>query len=600
MVAALSLNACNKGKDKTIEDIKSDNPNSLVIKIDAEMQKIVTFEQGWNDEDKIFFYNTSQGSQLIPYSWFLALEQKDNSNRFRDNENIKKFGFIPQQKLADINPDGLPIGFVKDVNAAPFLPRDSDSPDLHRDYQEWMGFTCAACHTSEMRYNNQTFIIDGGSPWTDFQWFIIELTEALKATSVDEKKLTRFTKNILGKGKYNEKEKQRVKTEVDGFLISMNTYIENNYSGSTPYGFWRLDAFGAILNRVTSTLTGIKTNARPANAPVSYPVLWNTSQLRWVQWNGSVANHIARNIGEVTGVFGHTILNTSNKTERFDSSAKLDNLYELETLIGKLDSPNWGSPLPVINESLASKGKILYTKNCVMCHSIRDEAGHFPMTVPNELDKQFIEIKMIALGDIGTDKLMALNFVDLGGPLKVDPGDLRDYLDSDEKKNDKVLRGKLLGAVVKEIINKKIATGGSRPTQAYLDKLTGYHPQDEKDPFVMAYKARPLNGIWATAPYLHNGSVPNLEQLLLPDKDRRESFYVCSLDFDADKVGYLSEQGIDSCKFNTLDGQGNAIPGNSKDGHTGQNYTQTRGDNNKFRNFRSDERKQLIEYMKTL
>src|SRR5262249_17411833 len=34
------------------------------------------------------------------------------------------------------------------------------------------------------------------------------------------------------------------------------------------------------------------------------------------------------------------------------------------------------------------------------------------------------------------------------------------------------------------------------------------------------YKARPLDGIWATAPYLHNGSVPNLTELLKPAAQR--------------------------------------------------------------------------------
>ena len=33
---------------------------------------------------------------------------------------------------------------------------------------------------------------------------------------------------------------------------------------------------------------------------------------------------------------------------------------------------------------------------------------------------------------------------------------------------------------------------------------------------LLAYKARPLTGIWATAPYLHDGSVPTLYDLLLP------------------------------------------------------------------------------------
>ncbi|MEJ7604887.1 MAG: hypothetical protein WKF37_01120 [Bryobacteraceae bacterium] len=42
------------------------------------------------------------------------------------------------------------------------------------------------------------------------------------------------------------------------------------------------------------------------------------------------------------------------------------------------------------------------------------------------------------------------------------------------------------------------------------------------------YKARPLNGIWAVAPYLHNGSVPNLFELLSPYADRSKDFWLGS------------------------------------------------------------------------
>ncbi|MFT7562053.1 MAG: hypothetical protein ACI93R_003987 [Flavobacteriales bacterium] len=70
----------------------------------------------------------------------------------------------------------------------------------------------------------------------------------------------------------------------------------------------------------------------------------------------------------------------------------------------------------------------------------------------------------------------------------------------------------------------------------------------------MAYKARPLNGIWATAPYLHNGSVPSLYELLLParrDDDElaegeparefRPDEFVGSREFDPIKVGFKAE-----------------------------------------------------------
>jgi hypothetical protein len=46
---------------------------------------IVYLNQNWSPEESNRFYFTPQGSQLIPYDWFLALEQYDSTTLFRDN-----------------------------------------------------------------------------------------------------------------------------------------------------------------------------------------------------------------------------------------------------------------------------------------------------------------------------------------------------------------------------------------------------------------------------------------------------------------------------------------------------------------------------------
>ena len=66
----------------------------------------------------------------------------------------------------------------------------------------------------------------------------------------------------------------------------------------------------------------------------------------------------------------------------------------------------------------------------------------------------------------------------------------------------------------------------------------------------------PLDGIWATAPYLHNGSVPTLRALLAPPDQRPKTFYVGSRDFDPVNVGYDITAGPDRFLFDT------SIPGN--------------------------------------
>lgn len=566
---------------------------------------VVILDQGWNEDEMLDFYNTSQGSQLLPYSWFLALEQADNSDLFRDNKNIKRLGFISQDPIsAGRNPDGLPIGFVKDDNPEDFLvpaltKRLSSSSQANQ--MEWLGLTCAACHTSEIEYGDKILRINGGPAQSDFPAFLDTLSKALAATTHDDAKLTRFAKKILAEGGYNETEKQALKTQLAAYTDWLNNYIDINYGGlTTPYGYGRLDAFGAILNRVTSNLLDIPSNGTPANAPVSYPFLWNTSDLDWVQWNGSVSNHIARNVGEVTGVFADTILKTDNDKERFDSSAKIKNLYRLEQLMAKLKSPKWGPPLPAIDYDKAEKGKVLYVNNCVGCHGIRDDNGQFPMTQPNAVGKQFIQTHLSPLETIGTDPLMAMNFVD--PRFNVDPGPLRPYLDEKFRNDPKVPRGAVLSAVGKNIIGKQLAAIQPPVDEKQQLELSGYHLPDETPPInpPLAYKARPLNGIWSTAPYMHNGSMANLYQTLLPDNERETSFYVGSKKFDPQKVGFESNQQGNHFLFKTVDDKGVPIPGNSNKGHSGNSFTKTRGEDGQWRDFTDEERYQLIEYMKTL
>ena len=104
----------------------------------------------------------------------------------------------------------------------------------------------------------------------------------------------------------------------------------------------------------------------------------------------------------------------------------------------------------------------------------------------------------------------------------------------------------------------------------------------------LAYKGRSLSGVWATAPFLHNGSVPSLSQLLKKPEDRMKTFFVGSRKFDPEEVGlqYKTASPI-SFEFRTHDDEGKPIPGNSNAGHehgTG---------------LKDGQKRDLIEYMKT-
>jgi mono/diheme cytochrome c family protein len=99
------------------------------------------------------------------------------------------------------------------------------------------------------------------------------------------------------------------------------------------------------------------------------------------------------------------------------------------------------------------------------------------------------------------------------------------------------------------------------------------------------YVARPLTGVWLLAPYLHNGSVPTLWDLLSPADARPKTFHRGYDVLDLERVGFAAttpEAAARGFRFDTgLKGNGNA-------GHVyGTDLSEP-------------EKRALIEYLKTL
>ena len=102
----------------------------------------------------------------------------------------------------------------------------------------------------------------------------------------------------------------------------------------------------------------------------------------------------------------------------------------------------------------------------------------------------------------------------------------------------------------------------------------------------MDYKARPLTGVWATAPYLHNGSVPSLAELLKPEQDRVPAFYVGNNEFDFKNVGLSTDPSPGAVLFDTR-----TTKGNKNTGHTGPEYGTE---------LTTDQKRALLEYLKVV
>jgi len=79
------------------------------------------------------------------------------------------------------------------------------------------------------------------------------------------------------------------------------------------------------------------------------------------------------------------------------------------------------------------------------------------------------------------------------------------------------------------------------------------------------YVAMPLDGVWLTAPYLHNGSVPTLTDILEPPADRPRKFWRGYDVYDAERVGFIATGAEAEQAGTPLDV---TLPGNSNAGHT--------------------------------
>jgi hypothetical protein len=78
----------------------------------------------------------------------------------------------------------------------------------------------------------------------------------------------------------------------------------------------------------------------------------------------------------------------------------------------------------------------------------------------------------------------------------------------------------------------------------------------------VGFKSKSLEGIIWTAPYLHNGSVPTLKDLLKPAKDRPKKFYLGCNDYDIKTLGYnCNANDKNAFLFDT------ALEGNLNKGH---------------------------------
>jgi len=517
--------------------------------------------QGWTVEDRRVFYHTSQGTQVFPYMWLIALEEPGTfpQEPFLTDERFRRYKLIPDPDITN-NPDRLPVGITRDV-----------SPE-----GEFVSVTCAACHTGQITFRGNLMRIDGGPAMHNLNGFFTSAFAALADTLPRPFKFRRFAKKVLGE-EYSLTRQARLKVEVlkvleDSAKTLAKAKLKNLYP--TKEGFGRLDALGRGGNLILATQIEDDGNLAVSNAPVSYPHLWGTPNFDWVQWNGSIQQPMARNIAEALGVNTPVTLKADDPADLFKSAVKIENLHLLEKTLQKLQPPRWPEDiLGRIDRDKAGRGEALYTRHCAECHESKPNA-------PNEFGKVFLHINTYPLEVIGTDPTAAVNFarrVARTGQLGRPPINLPATMPA----------GEALKAVTTKVAERKYAELGIAP--AMQNEMNGFRSNEMRAP--LAYRARNMDGIWATAPYFHNNSVPNLYQLLLPAAQRVTRFYVGNLEYDPRAVGFQTGEFPGGFELRTN------ITGNSNAGHEFRNGPLGNGVIGPL--LTDEERWAIIEYLKT-
>jgi cytochrome c5 len=552
---------------------KPDSKSGYAIKVPGYL------EQNWNHETRMEWWYTSQGSRLLPYDWFLALECPDSKELVSSKANLEQYRFVAWPADSKWNPDGLPIGFVAD--------KDIASGTRH------LGFTCAACHTGKVAYKGKEYVIEGAPAHHDFDRFIADIASSMQKTTDNSDKFSRFTGRVLGaNAKPGDvavlKEQLSQESSKQGQRVKMNQHPH-------AYGYARLDAFGSIFNEVVVSAINQPSNAQPADAPVSYPILWDTPQHDVVQWNGAAVNAgigpYSRNAGEVVGVFGDLRIEPAGVAGSseliFKNHILIKNLGRLEDILTTLWSPLWpGQLLPAIDQTKAQRGKHVFDKNCAGCH----------LDIKRDDPTRKIKATMIPIAEIGTDPTMAKNIVERMSKTGILEGQpvipLSKFIPDLDKLGVQalsvqvvrygivgILRDGLDPVTLKEGLPAFREAGMKNSLKDNCDPKQKGLKECLRPP---SYKARPLNGIWASAPFLHNGSVPNLWEMLQKPDQRVTTFNVGSWEMDPVKVGFATVSEPATSEFNTM------LPGNSNKGH-------------KYGSELSDKEKwELIEYIKTL
>ena len=298
---------------------------------------------------------------------------------------------------------------------------------------------------------------------------------------------------------------------------------------NSTWGPGRVDTFNAPKALLNFPMEHADRKELMGNA--DFPSIWNQGARKGMQlhWDGNNTSVDERNLSAAfgTGAYPPTL-----DTERVLRTAKW-----LET------AKPLAYPYP-IDQTLSQKGAPIYKEYCAGCHGTREPPYRHDPPENGELVGT-----VVPLQKIGTDPSRFNSYTWL---LAVNQSTLYAGYEKD---------------------------WGFEPS--YPQRFSHFRKTN-------GYANAPLDGIWLRAPYLHNGSVPNLRELLEPASGRSKFFYRGNDVYDPENVGFVSsvaeQDGRHFFPFDT------SKDGNHNSGHEGPVYGTS---------LPPEQKRALLEYLKT-
>ncbi|HEV2532958.1 di-heme-cytochrome C peroxidase [Phenylobacterium sp.] len=606
-------------------------------------------EQGWTGRQLADWYGGDQGSRLIPKVWFLALEQPDGGGLFLDKAYMQRFGFLPQPGALPI---GFTIDIQDDTELNHTRLRWPPGQGLKAPWVGMTCAACHTADLTwrghSRRVEGGASLIDFQSFEAAFTGALRQtVQDPAKFKRFADRVLGAGASDV---NRQTLHAALASLSDYHGTIAGMNeTQSEYGFGRLDAIGhIFNKVAF--VANQGAAQQNRNEPDA-PVSYPFLWN-LGQQSQVEWNgmaaahRWPGLTSQvfdlgALGRNMGEVTGVYGD-VTAPHGTVKTYQASQQISSLVAIEQQIDQLKPPRWPRDLFPIDTAKAAHGKALYGQYCAACHyevkrddlKTRVRAGG---AGPLDCMSYFADDLLPANPESGardcrtylpaaqqgplasTDRLMACNAVldeaqtgAMEGQRLGAPG--HETLGAREPVSAMLVsmvsailterKGQILVNAAQSAIGihppprvfaHAVMSAMTPPSAAELRRrmlqarLRACQPKISAGDLTLGYRARPLSGVWATAPYLHNGSVPTLYDLLLPPDRRPRSFYVGSREFDPDKVGYVTTAGRQSSLFRVMDDEGKVIIGNSNEGHDYLPASVSEAD-----------RRALLEYLKIL